>query len=277
MNQTLVKTTRLALIAGEGELPLRVVESALNQPHLDIYVYALDRLKLRNFHKLLPKDQVIHIHPGQAGKTLASLKKTEIHQVVFAGKVNKWILLGSPLIDSYGLELLKRQKSFNDDALMLAMANVLEENNIQVVPQSDFLKDFFVQPGLYSKRAPSGQESQDISFGFSLAKEMGRLDIGQTVVVSHGMILAIEAIEGTDQAILRSKKWAGRKGGVVVKVEKPNQDSRFDIPTVGIRTLKAMKKANLKVLAVEAGKTFVLEFDKMVELANRWNISFVAV
>lgn len=268
---------KLGLFAGEGELPVKVAQNALEKG-LELYVYALDTGNLATFKRYVSPQRIRFIRrPGLLNQNFSLLREDGIRQAVFAGKVNKWILLRSPMLDNRALQLWKEQRHFNDDSIMLTLIRELDKEGITVTRQTDFMQDLFLQPGVYTQRPPTDQEYKDIEYGFSLAKEMGRLDVGQTVVVSNGMVLAVETIEGTDQAILRAKRWAGKKGGVVAKVEKPNQDLRFDVPTVGPRTLKAMKRSGLKVLALEAGKTIVLEFETLIQLANRWQMTVIAV
>ncbi len=267
---------RLVLFSGAGELPVKAAREALDQGW-ELFVYTIDRGNLAPFKALIPTQRVRFIQPGLWNKIFRFLVEDGITDAIFAGKINKWIMLQSPLLDSRAIQFWRAQKDFNDDALMWAIIRELEQVGVTILPQRDFLKPLFIPAGTYTQRPPTAEESRDIALGLNLAKEMGRLDVGQTVVVKNGMVLAVEAIEGTDQAILRTRKWSGRNGGVVVKVEKPGQDTRFDIPTVGPRTLTSMKKAGLSVLAVEADKTLVLEQEKMVHLANRWKMTVVAV
>ncbi len=270
------KSIRLALLSGAGDLPVRVAKNAIDQA-FTLFAYTMDKSNLRDFRRLLPENQVRFIRPGMLDRNMQLLKSDGITSVVFAGKVNKWILLKSPLLDGRAIKLWQQQKHFNDDALMLALIRELENENITVLRQTDFMQGLLVPPGVYTQRQPSDLEKSDIQFGLNLAREMGRLDVGQTVVVHNGMVLAVEAIEGTDQAILRAGRWKKTKGGVVAKSEKPGQDLRFDVPTVGIRTLKTMRKSGLSVLAIEANKTITLELDKMIALANRWQMTIIAV
>lgn len=269
---------RVGLIAGEGELPVLAAKNMLAKG-LDISVYAIDKGNIKDFKRILPADKVHFIVPGLFNRNAQLFHEHAISGVVLVGKVNKWIILCRPVLDSRALALWRESQSGqrNDDTLMHAFIAEFAKENITVLPQTDYLENLFIEPGVYSRRHPTETEQQDIQMGLSLAKEMGRLDVGQTVVISNLMVIAIEAIEGTDQAILRSQKWIGKQGGVVVKVEKPNQDHRFDVPTVGPRTLKALRKAGLKVLAVEAGKTLVLDLPRMTALADQWGLSLVAL
>jgi len=269
--------TRLGVFAGAGELPLRVIENAMAQGY-EVYVYALDPKTERLCETLVPKSRIRFLkRPACLDENFRMGHADGLRQAVFAGKVSKWTLVKRPVFDQRTWALWQKQRQFNDDSMMLTLIREFEDEGITVLPQTDFMQGLFAPQGMYTRRKPTPEEQQDIAFGFDLAKEMGRLDVGQTVVVVNGMVLAVEAIEGTDQAIIRTQKWARKKGGVVVKVEKPNQDTRFDVPTVGPRTLKSMKKAGLKVLAIEAGKTIVMEKDRLITLADRWDMTVVGV
>ncbi|MDP4130607.1 MAG: UDP-2,3-diacylglucosamine diphosphatase LpxI [Bacteroidota bacterium] len=172
--------------------------------------------------------------------------------------------------------VLKKGKKLNDDALMLGLIEELETENITVLDQSIFVKDLMVPKGVIGKYSADEKQMLDIEYGFHIAKEIGKLDLGQTVVAQNRMILAVETIEGTDRAVERGCR-LGSGAATVVKVSKPNQDNRFDIPTVGMNTLKTMKKFGGKVLAVEANETFIVEKEKMIEFADKNKIVLIAV
>lgn len=278
-NPTKVCIRRLGLIAGEGFLPVHAAQNARNQG-LEVVTLALGS---RNVGALKNSSHGLHrISPGVLGRTLALLKQEKVSHVVFAGKVNKWILLRNPQLDELGWQVLRKirqtqQGRTSDDGLMGMLVNTLEAEGIVVLRQTDFLQDLFLDAGLLTQRAPTEQEALDIRYGFETAKEMGRLDIGQTVVVKDGMMLAIEAIEGTDECLKRGGSLAHGKGGVVVKVAKPAQDHRFDVPTVGLDTLKTMKKAGLHILATEAGATLFIDPAEMTAFANRHGMTVISV
>jgi UDP-2,3-diacylglucosamine hydrolase len=276
MTQKNGQSKKLGLFAGEGELPVKIAQTA-QAGGWDLFVYAIDKGTVNQLKAWVDPSKLRLIRPFMADQNARLLHQDGVKHAVFAGKINKWSLLKAPLMDSRAMKIWQDVRKCNDDALMLTLLAEFDKEGIAIERQTDFLQDYFIQAGVYSKRAPSENEQLDIQYGFSMAKEMGRLDIGQTVVICNRMVIAIEAIEGTDQAILRSKRWIGKKGGTVVKVEKPNQDRRFDVPTVGPRTLSAMKKAGLNVLAVEAGKTFVLELEQMIKLVDTWQMTLIAV
>ncbi len=276
MSEQPTQIKRLGIMAGGGDLPVKVAENALNIGHKDIVIYATDKSNIPAFKKRVSPKQIRFIRPGLMNRNFQIMHEDGIEQAVFAGKVNKWSIIRFPIMDNRALNVMKQQQHLNDDAVMLAIIKEFNKEGIEILSQTDYLQDFLIQPGVYSKRPPTEAEEKDIEMGFRIAKEMGRLDIGQTVVIHNLMVIAIEAIEGTDQAILRTKKWTGKKGGIVAKVEKPAQDLRFDIPTVGPKTLKAMRKSGLTALAVEAEKTFVIQRETMIRLANQWNMALVA-
>lgn len=263
------KVTRIGLVAGEGLLPKHVARNARIQG-IDVvpFIVGKDSHKLRE----VCKHKGHRIVPGLVRRTLDLMLQEKITHLVFAGKVDKWVLLKDPRIDDIAVEAIRQYSRLNDDAVMLWIIEQLEQRGIRILPQADFLREFFLPEKLITDRAPNDQELRDARYGFEIAKEMGRLDIGQTIVAHSGMIIAVEAIEGTDECLKRAGKVSGRKGGVVVKVAKPDQDQRFDIPTVGLRTLKTMRRAGLHMLVTEAGQTLYLEPEEMKVYANRHNM-----
>lgn len=268
--------TRLGLIAGEGHLPVRVAQNALSQG-MEVVPFSVGLNNRRDLKKLC-KGKLYTITPGMVQKNLELIKAEGIEYLVFAGKVNKWILLSNPCFDARALALYKAHRRKNDDKVMEVIIDELAKEGIIVLSQTHFLQELFLPQGLLSKpqNPLSPDEWEDIRYGHELAREMGRLDVGQTVVVKDGMVLAIEAIEGTDECLKRGAKWAKKKGGTVVKVAKPHQDSRFDVPTVGLRTLKVMKSQGLNILATEANRTLYLEQPAMIEYANKHGIKVVS-
>jgi DUF1009 family protein len=171
----------------------------------------------------------------------------------------------------------RRRRANNDDSLLLGLINEFRAEGLECVSALDLCPELLVREGVLTRRRPTPTEEKDIAFGWELAKEMGRLDIGQSVMVRERAVLAVEAIEGTDQAILRAGELCGRGGFVVVKVAKPRQDMRFDVPTVGTQTIESMRAAGARVLAIEAGKTILLDEVATVALADRYGIAITAL
>lgn len=261
------------LIAGDGELPVKVARKAQENGHkvICISLSSSNRRELKKYSSC-----VYSLGPGQVERIISALHENKIKQLTFIGKVSKSILFKNPRLDKSSLKLLSKARKLNDDALMMIIIRELEENGIETLDQTIFIKDLFVKKGVLGKLEPSQAQINDVEFGFELAKEIGRADIGQTVVVQNKMALAIEAIEGTDQAIKRGCK-LGKNNVVIVKVSKPQQDKRFDIPTVGLRTLNVIKRYGGTVLAVEAGETVLIEPNRMIEYANKKNIVIMAI
>ncbi|MCA9798682.1 MAG: UDP-2,3-diacylglucosamine diphosphatase LpxI [Cyanobacteria bacterium HKST-UBA04] len=264
-------------MAGAGQLPVQVILTAQARGRL-VRSYCIDKATHRALEKLLPEGHAHYIRqPGQAQHLLDAMVADGVGEVVFAGKINKWALLRSFNLDALARRMMRNALSLHDDQAMVEGVKVLEDQGMKVLPQADFIRQLFIAPGLYSRRQPTEQEQSDIGLAMATAREMGRLDIGQTAIVSAGMVIAVEAIEGTDKAIRRCKNLVSPDGGVVAKVEKPDQDQRFDIPTVGVKTLESLRYAGLTVLAVEAGKTLAVDVEAMQRYADKHRLTFVAV
>lgn len=181
-----------------------------------------------------------------------------------------------PKFDKEALRLIKEAQRLNDDAVMLIVVEQLEQMGITVLDQTIFIKHLIAPPGVLGKHEPDEEQMIDVEYGYWLAKEMGKLDVGQSVVIKNKMIMAVEAIEGTDKCIERGCKLGG-KGVVVVKVSKPTQDKRFDIPAIGLNTLKMMKRNGARILAVEANETIIVNQKELVDFANKNNIIVMAI
>jgi len=193
-----------------------------------------------------------------------------------AGGIKKTRLFDGGFPDLRGMAFLARMVHKKDDSLLRGVADELESEGIVVRESTLYLDSIVAQRGVLSKRKPAKDERRDIEFGWQMAKEIGRLDIGQTVVLKDQVILAVEAIEGTDEAIRRGGKLCGQ-GAVVVKVCKPQQDLRFDLPAIGTQTIKSMEESKATCLAVEAGKTIILERETVIHEADRAGITIIAV
>ena len=263
---------KLGLICGSGELPLVVAQEARSKGH---YVFAIGLEPVAERALASAVDEIKWISVGKLGSVIDALKKAGIKEAVMAGKVPKSLLYKSRITpDLRAVKMLFSLKDRSDDAILLAVTKELEKDGITLLNTTDFSSRLLTSEGVLTKGAPSEEEWKDIAFGFRTAKEMGRLDIGQTVVVKNLAVMAVEAIEGTDEAIRRGGNLAGR-GAVVVKVSKPQQDMRFDVPVVGIDTLRAMMEAQARVLAVEARKSILLNKEELLKKADKSKISVV--
>ncbi|MBI1859003.1 MAG: LpxI family protein [Candidatus Melainabacteria bacterium] len=265
---------RLAIIAGNGNLTTLLAKSASSQG-FNTYGLAITDEAKHNLDGIC--DTVNKFAPGQISKMIDFVKKELINQVVFIGKVPKLDLLRNiHKLDWLAIKNLGRLKNLHDDSIHEGIVSFLKEHNIEILPQTLFLKELFLEKQILSKRKPSLEERIDIEYGFDIAKKIGSLDIGQTVVVKNKMIIAIEAIEGTDEAIKRGCKLANGEA-VVVKVAKPNQDKRFDIPTIGTQTIETLAKCGGGILAFESSKTIAIDIEKVKEVADKYNICLLSI
>jgi UDP-2,3-diacylglucosamine hydrolase len=264
--QTFQTVSKIALIAGDGELPAHVARNALIQG-IQVIPFMISKREKRLQELCQHAGHVIF--PGLLRQTFQLLSQERVSHLVFAGKVNKWILLRNPRLDDLAKEALRRLIRLNDDAVMLWLIEQLGAQGISVLPQSAFLQNLFMPESIMSQCKPNLVQLRDAAYGFEMASEMGRLDIGQSIIVHQGMVIAVEAIEGTDECIKRSARWTRKKGGVLIKVAKPEQDQRFDIPTVGLRTLRTMRSVGLNTLVTEADRTLFLEPEAMKAYSNK--------
>jgi DUF1009 family protein len=264
---------KIGLIAGNGTFPI-VFARAAKQKGMQIIAVAHEGETSPELAQWV--DAIFWIKVGQLGKLIKIFKEQGVADVLMAGGIKKTHLFSGALPDMRGIALLARMIHKKDDSLLRAVADELESEGITVRESTLYLDNILALPGVLTKRKPSKDEQQDIKFGWHMAKEIGRLDIGQTVVVKDQAVLAVEAIEGTDEAIRRGGRLCGQ-GAVIVKICKPQQDLRFDLPAVGTQTIKTMREVNASCLAVEAGKTIILEKDAVIAEAEQAGIAIVAV
>lgn len=261
------------LIAGDGLLPVKMAQHA-KENGFEVIAISLSSDNYNQLKKHCSK--VYSVAPGEVLKTEKILLEEEIKQLTFLGKVHKGLLLKRPKFDSKAIELVRNAVKLNDDEVMLTLISELEKIGITVLDQTIFIKNLMIPAGVLGKYNPTQTQMDDVNYGFAMAKEMGKLDIGQSVVIKNKMVMAVEAIEGTDRCIKRGSKLA-KKGACVVKVAKPSQDKRFDIPTVGLKTLKTMKKYGATLLSVEANETIIVDQEKTIKFADKNKIVIMAV
>ncbi|MCX8084726.1 MAG: UDP-2,3-diacylglucosamine diphosphatase LpxI [Calditerrivibrio sp.] len=262
----------VGLIAGYGKLPLIAYEKLITL-YKDVVVISLLEEVTVDFNKI--HSSVYQFSAGQVGKIIKTLKKNNVDKILFAGKVNKTLLYKNLRLDLTAMRLLLELKDRNDDTIMLKIVDEFRKNGIEVLKQSDILRDLFVSKGVISKRKPTKKILEDVAFGYKAAKLLGSIDVGQTVVVKNKAVMALEAIEGTDAAIERGCGLA-KRDAVVVKVAKPNQDERFDIPTVGIDTLKKILDNKGICLAIEADATIVVDYDEVRRFCDDNNLIMIS-
>jgi DUF1009 family protein len=219
-------------------------------------------------------DVVDWMRVGQLGRLLKFFRGQDIHHAIMAGQIAPKNLFDLRP-DLKALTLLGKLKQRNAESIFAAIADELARIDVDLLPATTFLEDSLAQSGMIAGPELSAREENDIQLGWTVAKEIARLDIGQTVIIKNGTVVAVEALEGTNEAIRRGGALA-RKGAVMVKVTKPNQDMRFDVPVIGVETIRVAAEWRLRVIALEAGKTLLLERDTIADLADHANLSIVA-
>ncbi|MBI5198249.1 MAG: UDP-2,3-diacylglucosamine diphosphatase LpxI [Nitrospirae bacterium] len=267
-----MKAKIIGIIAGNGQFPLLIAQAIRQRGHS---VVAIAHEGLTD-PQIEQSAKTLWVKVGQLGSLIRGLKDSGVREVVMAGGFRKTLLFSNIRPDMRAISLLARIRSKEDDVILRALAGELEAEGIRVSEATGYLKDLLAPSGVLSRREPTAEEWKDIRFGWRMAKEVGRLDIGQCLVVKEQAVLAVEAIEGTDEAIRRGGRLGG-SGSVVIKICKPGQDTRFDLPTVGIQTLEAMKEVGAHVLAVESGRTVMIDLKKMSREADAADISIVGV
>jgi DUF1009 family protein len=264
--------TSLSLIAGNGEFPLMFVRAA-HARGIEVHAVALHGETLPEIKKEADKVSFVEVAKLQA--LIDVLKSYPSKQVALAGGVRKLRFFRPVRPDARALAVAKRLLSKKDDTILRAVAQELESEGLEVVASTAFLQEAMARTGVLSTRAPTEEEMRDMHFGFELGKQIGAVDIGQTVVVKDQIPIAIEAIEGTDACLARAGKLS--RGAVVVKVVKPGQDLRFDLPAVGPRTIAVMRKAGMSALALEAGHVLIIDAPAFFAAASKAKIAIVGL
>lgn len=265
---------QIGIIAGMGELPVIIAKDARERGYKVITV-ALETLASLEMESV--SDEIRWVNPGKFGELIDILKKHQIKEAIMAGKVPKSLLFKSKITpDLRAVKLLFSIKDKSDDAILNAITKELAGEGIEIIDTTKFSPHLLTPVGCLTRKKPDEEQWKDIEFGWKIAREIGKLDIGQTVVIKGKAVMAIEAIEGTDEAILRGGKWAG-DGAVVVKVSKPQQDMRMDVPAVGPDTLKSMENVNAKVLALEAHRSMIVDRETVIRVAENAGIVIVGI
>ncbi|MFN2507311.1 MAG: LpxI family protein [Chthoniobacterales bacterium] len=262
----------LGIIAGSGVYPLLLADSARKSGVKRIVAAAFIGETDPGLAEKV--DAIEWMRVGQLARLLTFFRGADVSKAMMAGQIapgNLFVLRP----DWKALLLLARLKRRNAESIFGAIAEELSRSGVELLPAFTFLEECLAQPGVIAGPALTRHEEADVDFGFAIAKEVSRLDIGQTVVVRNGTVLAVEAFEGTNEAITRGGALV-RKAAVMVKVAKPNQDMRFDVPVIGVQTVIVGAKVRLRVIAVEAARTLLLERKRMVEAADHARISIVA-
>lgn len=263
---------RIGLIAGSGQFPLIFSKVARAKGYK---IYATAFINETDPGIETHVDAVEWMHLGQLKRLIRFFKNHDVTEAVMMGAIRKTRIFSDIKPDLKAIAIITKLRHIQDDNLLSTFARVLEEEGIHIKASTFLLPELLAPEGCWTRRKPAPPEQADIDLGWRLAKEIGRLDIGQCVVVGGGSTLAVEAIDGTDETIARGGK-LGSGNAVVVKVCKPNQDTRFDIPAVGTRTIDTMHAAGARILVIEAGRAIVFNRQEMIDLADSYNIAILA-
>ncbi|GIX43173.1 MAG: hypothetical protein KatS3mg129_2906 [Leptospiraceae bacterium] len=263
---------KLGILAGKGELPWIAVKNAIEMGEDPVVFLLTDDDPPEEFKSRCHKVVLTKFYSS----VIKSLKKFQIKRIVSLGKIPKNIIYENPKFDLRTLLLLARMHNKNDYTVFLYLNDVLQKYGIEVLPQTQYLKNCFLEEGRYGKRLSSSQ-IEDIAFGMYYAMEVNRLDIGQCVIVGDKIVWAVECAEGTDECIRRGGKLFKKGGAIVCKVAKRDHDPRFDIPVIGITTLESMKESNCKVLAIETKGTIVVNKEKFLKKAKDYGITIISI
>jgi UDP-2,3-diacylglucosamine hydrolase len=262
----------LGIIAGNGVYPKILATAARKAGVKKIVVAAFTDETGPAISELV--DVVEWLRVGQLGRLQKFFRQYDVHRAIMAGQIAPKNLFDLRP-DVKALVVLAKLKQRNAESIFTAIADELKKEDVELLPATTFLEDQLASKGLIAGAKLSRIEEEDVDLGWNVAKEIARLDIGQTIIVKNGTVLAVEAFEGTNDAIKRGGALA-REGAIMIKVAKPNQDMRFDVPIVGVETVKVAAEAKLRVIAVESGKTLLLERDKVMDLATKAKITIVA-
>ena len=267
---------RIGLIAGNGRFPFLVLDAARNLGH-DVTVVAIREEADSGLEAAAagPPPVALHwISLGQLGRCIKVLTDAGITRAVMAGQVKHTKLFAGVVPDLTLMSVLRRLATRNTDALIAAVADVLAERGIELVDSTSFLRPLMARRGVLTRRGPSDDEQTDLEFGYRMADAIAGLDIGQTVAVKDRAVVAVEAMEGTDAVIGRAARLAG-PGVCVIKVAKPGQDMRFDVPVIGLPTIRALREARAAVLSIDAERTLVLDGDAVFAAADEAGLAVV--
>jgi UDP-2,3-diacylglucosamine hydrolase len=267
---------RIGLIAGNGHFPFLVLDAARRLGH-DVTLIAIQEEASRDLEAAAaqePRAEVHWVSLGHLGRAIEIMREAGVSQAVMAGQVKHAKIFSGILPDRLLLSVLLKLRARNTDALISAVAEVMREHGIELMDSTAFLSPLLARPGVLTKRAPTSDEEADLAFGYRVADHVAGLDIGQAIAVKSAAVVAVEAMEGTDGVIRRAGQLAG-PGVTVVKVAKPGQDMRFDVPVVGLATITAMREAGAAVLSVDAGRTLMLDGDAVIAAADAAGMSIV--
>ncbi len=263
----------IGLIAGKSQFPILFARAAKAR---GLKVVAVAIQGETQAELAAEVDEIVWLKLGQLGKLIKTFQKAGVRQAAMCGGVSKPRMFSDIKPDLKALLLINKLRHMADDGILRTLAKVLLDEGIEIVASHDLVPELLAAPGLYTRRGPEPAEQADAEVGWRLAAELGKLDIGQALVVKGKAVVAVEAMEGTDECIRRGGQLAGGAGAVVVKRCKPTQDQRFDLPSVGEGTMAVMQRAGASCLVIEAGRTLVFDHAPMVKRADEAGICIMA-
>jgi hypothetical protein len=265
---------KYGLIAGNGQFPLMVLQSAKKQD-IDVVVAAI---KEETFAEIESFGYPVHwLGLGELGKLIHLFQKNGVRRAIMAGQVKHVQIFGSSLPDLTMIRMLAGLKHKNTDSLIGGVARVLEQSGISLVDSSTLLKPMLAAEGVLTRRGLNDSEKADVDYGRPIALRIAAMDIGQTIVVRERAVVAVEAMEGTDSVICRAGELAHQEKLTVIKVSKPRQDMRFDIPVIGLSTIETMAASGATALVIDAQRTLVLDKEELISAADKNGIAVVAL
>jgi len=267
---------RVGLIAGNGRFPFLVLDAARALGHA-VTILAIEEEASTDLVQAAAREPRADLHwvsLGQLSKAIDILRQAGVNQALMAGQVKHVKIFSGIVPDRLLLSVLLKLRARNTDALIAAVAQVMKDEGIELLDSTAYLEPLLARAGQLSARPPTDDEQRDITFGYGMADRIAALDIGQTIVVKSAAVVAVEAMEGTDEVIARAGRLAGG-GTCVIKVAKPNQDMRFDVPVVGVATIDAMREAGATALSIDAGRTLVMDGEAVIRAADIAGIAVV--
>jgi UDP-2,3-diacylglucosamine hydrolase len=267
-------SSRYGLIAGNGKFPFLVLEAARSQG-IEMVVAAI---KEETFPEIEQHAERVHwMSLGQLGKLIKTFKSEGVSRAIMAGQVKHKQIFSSIIPDLKMIQLLASLATKNTDSLIGGVAKMLENEGIHLMDSTSFLRPLLPEPGVLTRRSPTEDEKHDLDYGYKIARELGRLDLGQSVAICEGACVALETMEGTDAIIERGASLVSGRMLRIVKLAKPNQDLRFDVPVIGRATVQLMTRLNVSALAIEARKTLMIDREDLIRDADAGGITIVAV
>jgi DUF1009 family protein len=264
----------IGLIAGNGEFP---IEFARNARERGVEVIAVAHQGETNPELAKLVSSITWVKIGQLGKIIRTLKKSDVKSAVMLGGITKVKVFENVRLDLRAVKMLARIRSMKDDQLLRGIADVIEREGVEIISATDFLPECIARTGQITHRALTEQERSDAALGWQVAEASGRLDVGQSVVVHGGITLAVEAVEGTDEMIARAGILSRKQGGVLVKLAKPQQDLRLDLPAIGSKTIESMEQAGLTALVLQHERALILKPEEVRRAAEKAGIALMVV